>query len=249
MTFVSLSSDGGYIVIGVEEKNGRPVLPPKGLDPEQIDTIQKEILNLGHHAIVPYYHPLSAIYTVQGKTILVLWSPGGETRPYKAKVKLGKDAKDWAYYIRKQSSTIKTKGEIERELLGLAATVPFDDRYNQKASVDNLSRRLIEELLKNIGSDLIKEVEDLSVEELGRRMNIIGGPTEAPFPKNVGLLFFNDEPHKFFPVTQIDVVWFPDGPGGDQFEEKIFQGPLGRVALDAVEPSIIRNPRTNRSSH
>jgi len=24
---------GGYIVLGVEERNGRPALPPKGLDP------------------------------------------------------------------------------------------------------------------------------------------------------------------------------------------------------------------------
>ena len=30
---------GGYIVIGVAEKDGRPVLPPKGLNPEQVDII------------------------------------------------------------------------------------------------------------------------------------------------------------------------------------------------------------------
>jgi hypothetical protein len=41
---------GGYIVVGVGEKNGQPVLPPKGLDPGSIDAIQKEILNLGHSA-------------------------------------------------------------------------------------------------------------------------------------------------------------------------------------------------------
>ena len=28
---------GGYVVLGVEERNGRPVLPPKGLDPDAID--------------------------------------------------------------------------------------------------------------------------------------------------------------------------------------------------------------------
>ena len=65
-------------------------------------------------------------------------------------------------------------------------------------------------------------------------MNIVGGPTEALFPKNVGLLFFNDRPHEFFPATQIDVVWFPDGPGGDYFEEKEFRGPLAAILRDAV---------------
>jgi len=65
-------------------------------------------------------------------------------------------------------------------------------------------------------------------------MNIVGGPSEALFPKNVGLLFFNDRSHEFFPATQIDVVWFPDGPGGDHFEEKEFRGPLSAILRDAI---------------
>ena len=73
------------------------------------------------------------------------------------------------------------------------------------------------------------------MEALGRRMNIVGGPSEACFPKNVGLLFFNEAPHRFFPATQIDVVWFPDGPGGDRFEEKEFRGPLGVIFREAID--------------
>lgn len=125
---------GGYIVIGVREKDGRPVLPPKGITPKSVDLIQKEILELGYHAIRPQYHPLMASYEVRGETIVVLWAPGGETRPYKAKIELGRGSKEWAYYIRKGSSTVRAKGQDERELLTLAATVPFDDRYNQTAS-------------------------------------------------------------------------------------------------------------------
>ena len=49
------------------------------------------------------------------------------------------------------------------------------------------------------------------------------------------MLFFNDEPHRFFPATQIDVVYFPDGAGGDRFEEKVFQGPLGQITRDAID--------------
>jgi ATP-dependent DNA helicase RecG len=51
----------------------------------------------------------------------------------------------------------------------------------------------------------------------------------------VGLPFFNDAPHRFFPATQIDVVYFPEGAGGDRFEEKVFQGPLGRITRDAID--------------
>ncbi len=39
---------GGYIIIGVEAKDGIPTLPPKGLQPNQIDPIQKKILEIGH---------------------------------------------------------------------------------------------------------------------------------------------------------------------------------------------------------
>ena len=225
---------GGYIVIGVEEQNGRPVLPPRGIAPDFIDAIHKELLNLGNSAIQPYYHPLTAIYNVDGQSILVLWVPGGETRPYKAKVNLSTERNDWAYYIRRYSSTVRARGEDERELLRLAATVPFDDRYRQTASLDDLSHRLIREFLREIGSELATEAENLPVKDLGKRLSIVGGPPEAMFPKNVGLLFFNDRPDRFFPATQIDVVWFPDGPGGDQFEEKEFRGPLSVILSEAI---------------
>ena len=224
---------GGYVVIGVAEHNGQPVLPPIGLLPEQIDAIQKELLNLGNSAISPPYHPLTATYEVQGKTILVLWAPGGETRPYKAKTRLSKQA-DWGYYLRKHTSTVKASGEDERELLTLAATVPFDDRYRQNATLNDLSAYLMRDFLQDIGSELVTEARDLDIETLGRRMNVVGGPTEAAFPKNVGLLFFNEHPEQFFPATQIDVVYFPEGAGGDRFEEKVFKGPLGRITQDAL---------------
>ena len=225
---------GGYVVLGVEERNGRPVLPPKGLDPDAIDGIQKEMLNLGNSAIQPPYHPLTAVHDIDGKAILILYAPGGETRPYRTRVSLSAGSREWAYYIRKHSSTVRARGEDERELLGLAATVPFDDRYHRNASLDDLSLRLIQQHLQDVGSDLLSQVTELSMEALGRRMNIVGGPSEALFPKNVGLLFFNDRPHEFFPATQIDVVWFPDGPGGDYFEEKEFRGPLAAILRDAV---------------
>lgn len=63
---------GGYVVVGVAEKHGQPVLPPVGLPPSQLDAIQKEILNLGHSAIQPSYHPIAVPYEVDGRTVLVI---------------------------------------------------------------------------------------------------------------------------------------------------------------------------------
>jgi ATP-dependent DNA helicase RecG len=116
----------------------------------------------------------------------------------------------------------------------LTARVPFDDRFNQVAAVEDLSPRLMLDFLREVESELAEEAQGLSAEALGRQMNVVGGPSEAPLPLNVGLLFFNDRPERFFPVTQIDVVWFPEGAGGDRFEEKEFKGPLSRITRDAI---------------
>lgn len=227
---------GGYIIIGIEENNGRPVLPPVGLDGAQIDSIQKELLNLGYSAIAPYYHPIAVPVEIEGRHVLVLWALGGPTRPYKAKRSLAKDSKEYAYYIRKGSSTVRARGADESELMSLAATVPFDDRFNQQAKIEDLSRDLMQEYLHQVGSDLAGQAPDLSLVELGRQMGVIGGPEESPFPLNVGLMMFTPEPWRFFPVMQIDVVWFPkEGPGGNKFSEKIFKGPIPRMTRDALD--------------
>jgi len=130
---------------------------------------------------------------------------------------------------------VEAKGDDEHELISLTARVPFDDRFNQQSRVEaNLSRRLMVDFLQKVGSELSDEALSLSVEELGRHMNVVGGANEAVLPKNVGLLFFNEHPEHFFPATQIDIVWFPKGAGGNRFDEKTFKGPLDLIAKDAL---------------
>jgi ATP-dependent DNA helicase RecG len=133
---------GGYVILGVEEANGRPVLPPCGLAPDSIDRIQKELLALGHR-IIPAYHPIIAHCEIDGRHILVLWAIGGQTRPYKAPVSLSKECRDYGYYIRKGATTVRARHQDEVELIGLAATVPFDDRIHHQASLDALALGLI----------------------------------------------------------------------------------------------------------
>jgi ATP-dependent DNA helicase RecG len=73
----------GYVVVGVAVKDGQPVLRPIGLKPSQLDVIQKEMLNLGHSAIQPSNHPIVAPYEVDGRSVLVISAPGGQTRGIK----------------------------------------------------------------------------------------------------------------------------------------------------------------------
>jgi ATP-dependent DNA helicase RecG len=225
---------GGYVVIGQDcDEAGQPIFPPAGLPGAQLDRIQQELLGYCN-LIQPSYFPVLSVERYEGANLLVLWVPGGVNRPYKVPRSVTAKKKEYRYFIRRYASTVEARGEDERELISLAARVPFDDRVNQSAAVDDLSHGLMAEFLAEIGSALAAGAGDLSVEELGRQMKVVSGPDEAPLPQNVGLLFFTEAPERYFPVTQIDVVWFPEGAGGDRFEEKIFRGPLGRITRDAI---------------
>src|SRR5438874_44379 len=106
ITMISSLAPGSRIIARDEEWLVRRV----GLNPGEVEAIQQEVLKLGHSAIQPFYHPIIVPEVVEGKRVMVLWAPGGQTRPYKAKLSLGKDARDWGYFIRKGSSTVRAKG-------------------------------------------------------------------------------------------------------------------------------------------
>lgn len=234
---------GGYIVIGQDcDADGRPVFPPAGLKSSQLDKIQRELL--AHCQLIqPPYFPVLSMEEVEGRKLIVLWAPGGQNRPYQAPEAVTAKKKIWRHYIRRYSSTVEAKGDVLQELLSLAAKVPFDDRYNAAARIEDLSKPLMLAFLQEVGSALAQQAPELSLEALARQMNVAGGPAESPWPKNVGLLFFNEAPEQFFPGVQIDVLWFPQGAGGDRFEEKVFKGPLARItreALSYIERNYLR---------
>jgi ATP-dependent DNA helicase RecG len=90
---------GGFVLIGVAECPGESKPMVVGVSPFEVDSIQKEILQLGNSAIRPPYHPAIAPYQIDGRTVLVIWALGGQARPYKARLSLGKDGRDWAYFM------------------------------------------------------------------------------------------------------------------------------------------------------
>ena len=232
---------GGYVLIGVEEKNGRPIFPLKGLDPDSIDRIQQDLLNKCN-TIEPRYIPIVEPYTIDGKEILVLWIPGGEDRPYKCPEKIftekGKEKSRRVYFIRKGSRTLKANANEERELASMARDVPFDDRINYHADVSDMKPALLASYLHSVESDLYEEAFNRSVEALATDMQLVRGPSEYRKPLNVGLMFFNERPERFFPYAQIEVVDKPD-PTGIGMTEKIFRGPLDKQIKDAL--AFIRN--------
>ena len=133
---------GGYIVIGVEERDGSPVFPLKGIEQERIDDILKRLVGLCH-CIEPLYNPIVEPVLFQGVYIIVIWVPGGYGRPYKASKDVLSDKSSKFYYIRKFSSTIVASPQEERELFYAATDIPFDDRPNLLAEVDDLDLGLM----------------------------------------------------------------------------------------------------------
>lgn len=215
---------GGYIIVGIKEKDGMPELPPKGLDPTQIDKIQKEIIQLTHH-IDPLYSPVSEPVLYQGKQILIIWVPGGQIRPYKSSSSLSAKGSTKQYYIRRGSATIVAKHTEIKQLMELAATVPFDDRVNNNASLSDLELGLIREFLQNIKSELFEESASMPFDVLCHQMKIVSGPAEYLKPVNVGLLFFNKNPETFFRGAITEIVQFVDDTG-TSFTEKKLTGPI-----------------------
>jgi ATP-dependent DNA helicase RecG len=231
---------GGYIIIGIDDNDGKPILPPKGLKLSQIDGLQKELLRVCSY-IKPVYTPIISIEEYQNKHLLVIWVPGGQTRPYSAPKTLGSD-KEYKYFIRKFSNTVIAQNDELKELIELTATIPFDDRINHHATLEDIKLPLIQSFLHEVKSDLLEESRNVPLADLCRQMAIVDGGDEYLKPRNIGLLFFCDQPQRFFPYAQIDVVYFPDDEGGDIIQEEIFKGPLDhqlRSALLHIKNSFI----------
>ncbi len=232
---------GGYIIIGIEEdKDGQPVLPPEGLNVNQFDSIQKDLIQLSKK-ILPNYYALTHFTEYQGEHILVLWCPGGDNRPYDAPVSLGDKSTGRRQWIRRYSSTVQADREEKQQLHELAANVPYDDRVNHQASLDDIDKSLVKSFLSEVDSQLYEEVDSIAFKDLCQRMKIAKGAEENLQPVNVGLLMFNEHPEQFFPGAQIDVVVYRDDVG-DEFSEKSFTGPIHhqlRDALHYIETNVI----------
>ncbi|MEZ4969419.1 MAG: KTSC domain-containing protein [Flavobacteriaceae bacterium] len=227
--------DGGYVIIGVEEKNGKAKLPPIGLQVQELDAIQKKLHELAHK-LNPTYIPVFQPYLMNEKHILVVFAPAGDNRPYKAPISLSEKRAEKAMYIKRGSKTVKVKdgSDDERRLIELTARIPFDDRINQTASLDDLNLRLIQNYLKEVMSSLYEDSTKMPFSELCRLLMIAKGSNELLRPTNAGLLLFNEHPEKYFSGATVDLVIHKNEVGKD-YTEKIFSGSIIQQIRDVMQ--------------
>jgi ATP-dependent DNA helicase RecG len=247
--------DGGYIIIGVEEENGKAKLPPIGLHVQELDSVQKKLIELAHK-VSPAYVPVFQPYLINDKYVLVIFAPAGDNRPYKAPISLSEKRAERAMFIKRGSKTIKVKdgSEDERRLIELTARIPFDDRINQTATLNDLNLHLIQSYLKEVMSSLYEESTKIPFPELCRHLMIAKGSDELIRPTNAGLLLFNEHPERFFSGATIDLVIHKNKVGKD-YSEKIFTGSIIQQIRDVlqyfrtnvVEELVVKSPKQAES--
>jgi ATP-dependent DNA helicase RecG len=232
---------GGYIFIGIDEVNGKPVLPPKGLEEEQADAIQKKLRELSRK-IDPFYFPVVQPELIEGQLVLILWVPSGDRRPYSAPISLAEKKSERAYYIRENSSSVPARDVKLTELLRQSSYLPFDECVNTEATLADLDLGLIRTHLQKTGSRLFEESDSMPFTDLCRNFKIANGPVENFRPLNLALLLFSQEPDKWFPGTRIElVIHNPFKP--KEYEEQIFKGPVQfqlTTALNVIKEKVVR---------
>ncbi len=231
------NTGGGYIILGVEEENGTVKYPIRGIEQKEIDMILKKLREYCHH-IEPLYEPVAEPVLYEGVYVIVIWISGGFGRPYKAPRYVTKKGSEKQYYIRKFSSSVIASRDEEKELFYVSGNVPFDDRPNLAAEMEDLDIGLLRAHLKETNSALYEPSLNMSLYDIAESMQLIEGPAENKRPRNVGILMFSEKISRYFRYARIEFVDIPDETGTDMIE-KVFQGPIQRQLKDAL--AFIKN--------
>lgn len=228
---------GGYIVVGAKEEHGKAVRPIHSIDPQKIESIEKEMVGF-NNLIQPYYQPRLFIEEVDNKTLLVIKVAAGNRRPYKVPDQVTAKQKSYNYYIRYNSSCIVPKNEYEEELKNLTNRIPFDDRGNPDIKQTDISTSLLRDYLVTVKSRLANE--DMSGERLWQildQMDLLEKTPDGPLIKNVAAMMFSPHPEQFFKYTQVEIVIFPEGRDknpNNMYEIPVIHGNIPKMIGDVM---------------
>ncbi len=230
---------GGYILVGVDTDitTGMAIRPIEGLAIDAIDGILQDMVGY-NNKMTPYYMPRTSIEDVDGKKVLVIWCPTGDKIPYSVPENVSSKSMSKEYnYIRSGTSSIIAKGEVLDELRDKAHRIPFDERGNSSIKLEDISIVLLKDYLLKVGSKLAEEVGQKSTTEILEQMDLLTGPTENRLIKNVAAMMFCEDPRKFFPYTQVDIVTFPEGKiqNPNHFTETSFYGCVPHMVKQTME--------------
>ena len=189
--------------------------------------------------------PRTSVEEVDGKQVIVIWCPAGSYRPYSVPVNVtAKGSKEY-FYIRSGTSSIEARDEVLVELRELANRMPFDERGNSDIQLEDISLVLLRDYLVKVGSKLADEEITTPLATILDLMELYTGPKENRLLRNVAAMMFCENPNKFFPYTQIDVVTFPNGKMKDpnNFTEVTFKGSVPQMikqTMDYIKSNVLK---------
>lgn len=233
---------GGYILVGVEEKDGIAVRPVKGLPIEQLDIIQRKMIGF-NNLIQPFYVPRISVEEIDNQQILAIWVPSGTERPYTVPSDVTAKVKKPVFYVRYGTSTIEAKGEILDQLREISSKVPFDDRGNESITYDDISLVQLRDFLVKVGSRLSAQVGRVPIEHILSDMNLLSGPIERRLIKNVAAMMFCEQMDSFYPYSQVDIVIFPEGR--EENPDNMIEAPTIKGTVPHMIQSALNYLKTN----
>ncbi|MDD6889911.1 MAG: hypothetical protein PUD39_06610 [Bacteroidales bacterium] len=224
---------GGYILVGVDSDDaGMAIRPVEGIPIEKIDGILQDMVGY-NNKLSPCYMPRTSVEELDGRQVLVIWCPAGINRPYSVPENVTAKSGSKEYFcIRSGTSSIIANGEVLDELRELASRVPFDERGNDDIQLEDISLVLLRDyLVKVVGSRLADQVATMLLSKILDQMELYTGPKENRLIRNVAAMMFCENPSKFLPYTQIDVVTFTNGKIKDpnNFTEVRFKGSVPQM--------------------
>lgn len=231
------SVNGGYIVLGIEANNGRPVLPPIGIDENRLDEIQQKLFEYCNQ-IEPRYVPVVEIVQHGDKSLVYIWCSGGDSGPYKAPVDVlaKKGNKRFEHWIKPMSVVTAAKQTELFDLFSKFSRVTLDERICQDASVGDINERWVNEFLSDSDSSLKSQMATMSLKDKLLSLQAAVETDAGLAIRNIGMLMFCDEPQRFLRYAQVELIQFHsiEAEGSDDFTEKYFYGPAQNQVREAL---------------
>ena len=220
------SLGGGYVVIGVAEPDAAGEKRVTGLSERDLDDAQRWLRGRCQGDIKPALVPVLSPEVVDGRNVLVVRVPGSQDSPHQAVAESRQRGREprWRFWIRIGSETLdaEANGHLSA-LLEKTTALPWDTQIAQDAQLDDLREATVREHLHDVGSALRRQPDAATIY---RHMGITASVNNHEVPRNVGLLFFSEDPRRWFAGARIVVAQFADNGAGRVQDEHVFHGPL-----------------------
>ena len=219
------SLGGGYVVIGVAEPGSTGPKRVAGLSEQALDAAQRWLRGRCRGDIRPACAPLLSPETIDGRNVLVVRVPRSQDGPHQAVEGRGPGQGEarWRFWVRIGSETLDAEANGHLSALLEKTGLPWDNQDAQDAQLDDLREATVREYLRDVGSALGAQPDAATIY---RHMGITSSVNNHEVPRNVGLLFFSDDPRRWFAGARIIVAQFAADREGQVQDEHVFRGPL-----------------------